>query len=90
MPKLILNEEEEENNFDSLNYNELIFNKLNEEISSRKESKETNASSFEDRRLLSIDSQDYQINNSNNINEAKKMKIIDILINLNKINLIDN
>jgi hypothetical protein len=87
---LILNEEEEENNFDSLNYNELIFNKLNEEISSRKESKETNASSFEDRRLLSIDSQDYQINNSNNINEAKKMKIIDILINLNKINLIDN
>ena len=90
MPKLILNEEEDENNFDSLNYNELIFNKLNEEISSRKESKETNASSFEDRRLLSIDSQDYQINNSNNINEAKKMKIIDILINLNKINLIDN
>lgn len=90
MPKLILNEEEEENNFDSLNYNELIFNKLNEEISSRKESKETNASSFEDRRLLSIDSQDYQINNSNNINEGKKMKIIDILINLNKINLIDN
>ena len=87
---MILNEEEEENNFDSLNYNELIFNKLNEEISSRKESKETNASSFEDRRLLSIDSQDYQINNSNNINEAKKMKIIDILINLNKINLIDN
>lgn len=87
---MILNEEEEENNFDSLNYNELIFNKLNEEISSRKESKETNASSFEDRRLLSIDSQDYQINNSNNINEEKKMKIIDILINLNKINLIDN
>ena len=87
---MILNEEEDENNFDSLNYNELIFNKLNEEISSRKESKETNASSFEDRRLLSIDSQDYQINNSNNINEAKKMKIIDILINLNKINLIDN
>ena len=90
MPKLILNEEEEENNFDSLNYNELIFNKLNEEISSRKESKETNASSFEDRRLLSIDSQDYQINNSYNINEGNKMKIIDILINLNKINLIDN
>lgn len=87
---MILNEEEDENNFDSLNYNELIFNKLNEEISSRKESKETNASSFEDRRLLSIDSQDYQINNSNNINEEKKMKIIDILINLNKINLIDN
>jgi hypothetical protein len=87
---LILNEEEEENNFDSLNYNELIFNKLNEEISSRKESKETNASSFEDRRLLSIDSQDYQINNSYNINEGNKMKIIDILINLNKINLIDN
>ena len=86
---MILNEEEDENNFDSLNYNELIFNKLNEEISSRKESKETNASSFEDRRLLSIDSQDYQINNSNNINEEKKMKIIDILINLNKINLID-
>jgi hypothetical protein len=87
---LILNEEEEENNFDSLNYNELIFNKLNEEISARKESKETNASSFEDRRLLSIDSQDYQINNSYNINEGNKMKIIDILINLNKINLIDN
>ena len=87
---MILNEEEDENNFDSLNYNELIFNKLNEEISSRKESKETTASSFEDRRLLSIDSQDYQINNSNNINEEKKMKIIDILINLNKINLIDN
>lgn len=87
---MILNEEEDENNLDSLNYNELIFNKLNEEISSRKESKETNASSFEDRRLLSIDSQDYQINNSNNINEEKKMKIIDILINLNKINLIDN
>lgn len=87
---MILNEEEDENNFDSLNYNELIFNKLNEEMSSRKESKETNASSFEDRRLLSIDSQDYQINNSNNINEEKKMKIIDILINLNKINLIDN
>lgn len=87
---MILNEEEEENNFDSLNYNELIFNKLNEEISSRKESKETNASSFEDRRLLSIDSQDYQINNSYNINEGNKMKIIDILINLNKINLIDN
>ena len=87
---MILNEEEDENNLDSLNYNELIFNKLNEEMSSRKESKETNASSFEDRRLLSIDSQDYQINNSNNINEEKKMKIIDILINLNKINLIDN
>ena len=87
---MILNEEEDENNFDSLNYNELIFNKLNEEISSRKESKETNASSFEDRRLLSIDSQDYQINNSYNINEGNKMKIIDILINLNKINLIDN
>ena len=82
---MILNEEEDENNFDSLNYNELIFNKLNEEISSRKESKETNASSFEDRRLLSIDSQDYQINNSNNINEEKKMKIIYFLINLNKI-----
>lgn len=73
-----------------LNY-DIISEKLNEEeIGSRKESKETNASSFDDKRFLSIDSQDSQ-NNKNIINnEEKKLKILDVLINLNKCNLVDN
>ena len=81
IPKFSLGDEEDEDS--ELIDNEYNINKLGEEddINSRKESKETNYtsnhSSFNDRRYLSIDSQDNQKENY----EEKKMKIIDILIN---------
>ena len=82
IPKFSLGDEEEEEEDSELLDNEFNINKLEEEDDKnvRKESKETNYtsnhSSFNDKKYLSFDIQDNQ-----NENEEKKMKIIDVLIN---------